>query len=369
MSNVALDKLSFLHKYQFLVEVDPNVYLGLYRGIFRIKIILPSFPQATGIGISIFKNSNLVQLEKMPKTTDLLTYMDSLLQFLNQQESQTAETIPDVGYFLDILCQLERIKTDHKCKILATKNLSSLKLFGLKQNDHHRLEMNRTSGAEYIVISHSLPELGSSGVLFKWQATPESHTIAFVQLLEQLDEFYANLHKIDELCHVVDPSEIDSRTSWRTIKFSSKVFLKITLHPLQPSSVVIGFIGPTKETEYLRELYDSKIENWDPESDVYTNLLRIFEIMSFPMRIQDNEHEESTVSCGICMSHRNDHNQIPIVSCDNEKCSLIFHVECLKQWFLSLKQSKTFFAISIGTCPYCKQKVSSSFDEFLSNVM
>ncbi|XP_058811608.1 E3 ubiquitin-protein ligase FANCL isoform X2 [Topomyia yanbarensis] len=226
--------------------------------------------------------------------------------------------------------------------------------------------MVRTSETEFRVTEHTLPDLGPSIELFKWNASIEMHTTSFVQLLDQLDEFYANLHKIDELCHVVDPLEIDNRTTWRIVKFSQKIFLKLTLHPLQPSSIVVTFIGPSKEIEYLRELYDEKIENWDPESDVYTNLLRTLEIMSFPMRNQDEGVDSDAINCGICMSYRDDHNMIPIVSCDNDKCLLIFHVGCIKKWFLSLVQSKTFFNISIGTCPYCKHKVSSSFDELLN---
>ncbi|XP_055540504.1 uncharacterized protein LOC129727085 [Wyeomyia smithii] len=368
MSSVSTDKVSFLQKYQFLAEVVPNVYLGLYRGIFKIKITLPSFPLLTKMSISVFQKLCYVDVKNVPKVTNLIEYMDNLLNLLDRQKLQDESMIPDMRYFLDILNQLERVKKTHKCKILATKNLSHLKLSGFTANEDHYLEMNRISDAEFAVTLHSLPELGSSVELFKWQASPEAHCTAFVQLLDQLDEFYANLYKIDQLCYVVDPPKIDARTNWRTIKFSSKVFLKITLHPLQPSSIIVAFIGPTKETEYLRELYDSKLENWDPDSDVHTNLLRIFEIMSFPMRMQDGDSDDCTVSCGICMSYRNDNNRIPIVSCDNEKCSLIFHIECLKQWFLSLKQSKTFFAISVGTCPFCKQKVSSSFDELLSDV-
>lgn len=73
--------------------------------------------------------------------------------------------------------------------------------------------------------------------------------------------------------------------------------------------------------------------------------------MSFPQQTQfDNAME----FCNICYTYRLN-NQIPIVSCDNEKCSMIFHTGCLKEWFSSLRDTKTFLNMTSGRCPSCKE--------------
>ncbi|XP_058448405.1 E3 ubiquitin-protein ligase FANCL [Malaya genurostris] len=361
-------KSMFLCKYSFLVEIQMNRFTGYYSGIFHIRIFTPVFPQTSRMHVTVFQNEQAINIENVPKTGDIFEYMDKLIQFLDRHKLHSTEnSIPNITAYLNLFKQLEKIKEEYACKIFTDSNLCHFKLSEFEQYENHRLEMVRISPTEFKVTDHSLPNFGASNQLFKGHSSIEMHTISFVHLLDQLDEFYANLHKIDELCYVVDPSVIDTRTTWRIIKFSQKVFLKLIFHPLQPSSIVVNFFGPSKEVEYLRELYDDKIEDWDPESDVYTNLLRTLEIMSFPMRNQDDTVDGETSNCGICLTYRDDHERIPIVSCDNDKCLQIFHISCLKGWLLSLARSKMFFSISIGTCPYCKHKVSSSFDELLND--
>nr|XP_019545618.2 uncharacterized protein LOC109416103 [Aedes albopictus] len=360
---------NFLKKYSFLSETSHNRFIGCYDSKFTVRLVLPNFPDTEGSSVCAFHGIIPLDVQSMLKTGDSTEMLDNMLQYLDKyQETSTERVDLNVDSVLKIFKQLETVKHDHGCKIFSNSDVSKIKLSGFKAIDANFLEMERISDGDFQVTSHSLPDLGSSIELFKWHASPEAHAAAFVQILDQLDEFYSNLHTLDELCHVVEPVDIDTRTTWRIIKFNQKVFLKITLHPLQPASVVVAFLGPTAEIEYLRELYNTKLEDWDPESDVYTNLLRIFEIMAFPMRIEPGGLDDEGSQCGICMSYRDDRNKIPIISCDNEKCSLIFHIGCLKEWFMSLKDSRTFFAISVGTCPYCKQKVSSSFDELLNNL-
>uniref|UniRef100_A0A8D8I2P1 E3 ubiquitin-protein ligase FANCL n=1 Tax=Culex pipiens TaxID=7175 RepID=A0A8D8I2P1_CULPI len=363
MSLFCDEKFKFLQKHPFVAEIEENCFVGYVAGRFKLQIILPDFPQLDNMKIAVFDALQLVNIEQVSKNGTLDEYMENLTNFLTGRTTPPAkESNPDASAILAILSQLEQLKKEHHCQVHINSSLSQLKLSRFKGDDQHFLELARAFETTFSVISHSLPDLGSSVELFMYPAAPEAHTTQFVRVLEQLEEFYSNLNTLDQLCYVVDPTEVDTRLTWRIIKFSQKVFLKITLHPLQPSSIEVAFIGPTDEIELLREQYNGKLEDWDPDSDVYTNMLRIFEIMSFPMRTED---EADAIDCGICMSHRDDRGKIPIVSCDNEKCSLVFHVDCMKQWFLSLKESKTFFAISIGTCPYCKQKLSSSFDMLL----
>ncbi|XP_062557505.1 E3 ubiquitin-protein ligase Fancl [Armigeres subalbatus] len=369
MCETASKKANFLQKYSFLAEINSNRFVGCYDSKYMIHLALPEFPETSRTSIAVFAGLEPVDVKEMLKMEDTSLLLDDVIKYLDKYQIIPRKVVDiNVDSVLKVFKQLEKIKSDHSCKIFTTSDMSKIKLTGFKSMADHSLEMMRTGDGEFQVTSHSLPDLGSSIELFKWHASPEAHASSFVQILEQLEEFYSNMHTLDELCHVVEPAHIDTRCTWRIIRFNQKVFLKITLHPLQPSSVVVAFLGPTIEVEYLRELYNGKLHDWDPESDVYTNLLRIFEIMAFPMRIEQPGNDEEVAACGICMSYRDDQNKIPIISCDNEKCSLIFHIGCLKEWFMSLKDSRTFFAISVGTCPYCKQKVSSSFDELLNNL-
>lgn len=71
--------------------------------------------------------------------------------------------------------------------------------------------------------------------------------------------------------------------------------------------------------------------------------------------MRNDQDEEDDLSCSICGMFRMD-DSIPMVSCDNTKCDLLFHVGCLKQWWSMFADNKTFLYIELGTkCPMCKE--------------
>ncbi len=77
----------------------------------------------------------------------------------------------------------------------------------------------------------------------------------------------------------------------------------------------------------------------------------------FPMNHDDNDNEDM-LACNICGMFRMD-DSIPMITCDNSKCDLVFHVGCLKQWWAMFSDSKTFLHIELGTkCPMCKEVCS-----------
>lgn len=146
-----------------------------------------------------------------------------------------------------------------------------------------------------------------------------------------------------------------------------------------PSSISATFFGPTKTTEYYRDLYRERIHDWNTNDDIHRNLLRVFgncqykslsigiselntiknlriselflaDKISFPLK----DGEDSINNCSICYTYRLC-NQIPIISCDNEKCQLIYHTMCLKEWFSTIRDSKTFLNVTSGKCPFCKE--------------
>lgn len=148
----------------------------------------------------------------------------------------------------------------------------------------------------------------------------------------------------------------------------------------------VHIIGPTPEVSQLRRVYSEGLRDWDGELDVHKNLMRIFDLCFFPMPPTDGS-EESLQFCNICYSYKLERGDIPIISCDNTQCSLIFHAECLKEWFCTLADGKVFLDVAFGACPFCKavgnfaicpqkccthfiytlmlQKLSTSFQEIL----
>lgn len=59
-------------------------------------------------------------------------------------------------------------------------------------------------------------------------------------------------------------------------------------------------------------------------------------------------------NCNICLDYHSESGHIPYVTCENYSCNGVFHLECIKQWFDNLKGSKTFLAVVVGACPFCK---------------
>lgn len=172
---------------------------------------------------------------------------------------------------------------------------------------------------------------------------------SFRTTLSSLNEFYNCLETIDTLCYVVDPEVITTRSTWRTFKFNERVHLKVTVEPFDPSAIEVKFIGPTVDIQVLHDLYDDRVSNWDVEQDAFRNLLRIFDLMYFPMRPNKDDGE---ILCNICFSNRLE-GQLPLVICDNRNCNLLYHSKCLRDWFSNTKKSKTFWSVTFGECPNC----------------
>lgn len=88
-------------------------------------------------------------------------------------------------------------------------------------------------------------------------------------------------------------------------------------------------------------------------------------MMSLPQKPIVGSVDPSTESyCSICYMYRlNGH--IPMITCDNPKCWLIYHTACLKEWFSINRESKTFLNVTSGNCPSCKEKLSTSFVQLI----
>ncbi|GAB0100491.1 uncharacterized protein DMENIID0001_165410 [Sergentomyia squamirostris] len=335
-------------------------FMSIKGNIFTVNITFPEHPSAQNSTLEVFDLLQKVPVSFAPEPEETAhDYCQRLEKYLPQSESIETNIVENI---LAKFCYLDKVIDELdvlECSghtIDMTDDFTKIRISGIAGNEKHFLELDvGTEKTQMKVIQHSLPNI--PGEMFWKMGTIDSHLATFNALLNQMSDFYENMHTIDELCFVVGPSEITTKTTSRIVKFSEKIFLNIKIDPLISTQVNLSFIGPIVLVEPLRGIYNEKISNWDPEMNVHQNLLRMYDLIYFPMR--DNDQE---TPCNICFDYLNG-TSIPIISCDNDKCNVIFHLQCLENYFATLRTSKTMFSLAMGNCPFCRQKLTT-FLEF-----
>lgn len=158
----------------------------------------------------------------------------------------------------------------------------------------HHIEVRLNKNYEGHIFSHSLPE---SCNLIKAGRTIDYYFDQFIELVNQLERFYSELNTIDELCDVIDPLDFNTKCCHRVIRIGTtrlfltcysrrneqinkisddRVYLKININPMMPSSASVNFYGPTDLVEKYKHRYSSKLNDWNVEENIYRNLTRIF---------------------------------------------------------------------------------------------
>ncbi|XP_031636274.1 E3 ubiquitin-protein ligase FANCL [Contarinia nasturtii] len=256
---------------------------------------------------------------------------------------------------------LNESRLQDRSKVFVSPDCQQIKIVPSKDYDFsHYLILQLENDLNVSILEHSLPD---NEKYFKPLGTIETYSATFFSLLEQTVEFYRQMEIIDELCYVVDPEEITTKQNYRVIKLDDRVYMKIKVNPLDPASVTTTFYGPTKRVEHYRKIYHEKLDDWNINDDIYRNFLRIFDLMAFPQKSSFNNCGMGEL-CSICYTYRFA-GQIPIVSCDNDKCALNYHTTCLKTWFATLRDTKVFLNMTSGRCPSCKEKLSTAFNDLL----
>lgn len=238
---------------------------------------------------------------------------------------------------------------------------SLLRFSKFAEHEQHYLEVELPT---LRITEHSLPDC----VPWEEQLQKYNNLTAMVQqfrnYLQDLQPFYDNFADIDELCYVVQPMPpVSTKHNWRLFVLRERIFIKLVLSdPFAPiSSMSVQIIGPTQAVEELRGTLSNGLSEWDAELDIHKNLLRIFDICYFPMPpgsgwmgAENEVNNTEQIFCNICYAYQLEQGEIPIVSCDNPQCTLIYHAACLKEWFNTLTDGKDFLSVSFGTCPFCK---------------
>lgn len=187
---------------------------------------------------------------------------------------------------------------EHRWKVFVSPDCQQIKIVPAKDYHSHYMILQLDDSLNVTILAHSLPE---NDKYFKPVGTIGSYSDAFFNLLQQTEEFYAQMNSIDELTYVVDPEEITTKHNYRVIKLGKnfclrifaihvfliqsiqnvvsiedRVYMKIKVDPLDASSVTTTFYGPSKKIEQYRQNYHEKLDDWSVNDDIYRNFLRIF---------------------------------------------------------------------------------------------
>ncbi|XP_017071920.2 uncharacterized protein LOC108108383 [Drosophila eugracilis] len=345
------------------------------KGIWRsLKLYLPHYPVLHGfvlyvqfgVEYKIFSPDNL----KLQDDWMLEDLLDNLEKILPAKETESISKKPKTTYQGNIYSDILDLRKSKEYRMQIDDDCSVLRLSEFNEHERHYLELEIPS---LRVRDHSLPECVSLGeMLTKSARTLEEVINLFRKLLEDLRPFYDNFMDIDELCHVLQPSPATTKHKSRVFPLKDRVYLKLTIgDPFACiASMALQIIGPTDEVAQLRQVLSEGLGNWDSEVDIHKNLLRMFDLCFFPMPDwcdgpKQDEEDNEELRCNICFSYRLDSGEVPLVSCDNPKCVLRCHAGCLKEWFQTQMEGKTFLEVSFGLCPFCKAKLSTSFAALL----
>ncbi|XP_073816286.1 E3 ubiquitin-protein ligase Fancl isoform X2 [Musca autumnalis] len=334
----------------------------------NIKIKCPNYPSLVGVKMQIQKNCN-VQIvthtdSKINCNWTIGELIENIPVLFEKQEYCNKESDPSQVKHQNIYAEIAALYLPSEYDLQTNELCSRVRFCNFSQNEQHYLDVALPS---LQLLDHSLPKCIDVPELLGKATSLTALLQQYRKILEDLMPFYENFTEIDELCHVVQPSLPTTKENWRLFVLKERIFIKLQFSdPFTPlTSMSVHIIGPTTEVTQLRRVYSEGLRDWDSELDVHKNLLRIFDLCFFPMPPNDEAEMDDQGYCNICYSYKLDSGEIPIVSCDNAQCNLIFHAVCLKEWFSTLADGKTFLEVAFGACPFCKSKLSTSFQELL----
>ncbi|XP_011178309.2 E3 ubiquitin-protein ligase FANCL [Zeugodacus cucurbitae] len=346
---------------------------------YRLKVTCPHFPklQDARLELHLPQQIKFTKIKNEDLATDwtLFDVMENLPQLQEKYCDAPSPKAKNIEINkCNIYSEIAALYAPQDYQLELNDACTLLRFSKFAEHHQHYLQLELPA---LRITEHSLPDC----VPWEEHLQKYDNLSAMVQqfrnYLQDLQPFYENFTDIDELCYVVQPTPpVSTKHNWRLFVLRERVFIKLVLSdPFAPiSSMSVQIIGPTQAVEELRRTLSNGLSEWDAELDIHKNLLRIFDICYFPMPPGSGWLEaEGVVNateqkfCNICYSYQLEQGEIPIVSCDNPQCTLIYHAACLKEWFNTLTNGKDFLSVSFGTCPFCKTKLSTSFAELLVN--
>lgn len=83
--------------------------------------------------------------------------------------------------------------------------------------------------------------------------------------IERLQDYFDCMDELDKNLRVLDPEHPARKDTWRRIALMNHCSLQIEIDPARPRDALlrnVRFFGSEKNTEHLRELWQTKISLW-----------------------------------------------------------------------------------------------------------
>nr|SVE92091.1 EOG090X0G12 [Daphnia sinensis] len=334
---------------------------------YLLHLSFPNYPSHEGFTINLSYDLNCIIKSKK-------CFEEKMLQRFNSVE----ELIDKLGILIkdhhktNLLCsnnEKPTVATNYSKVLAEIDAIGWEKLFSVNHDfTELKLKMYDSLNHQHILnvkFNNNVPEFSAEYpriVNIEWQE--DSSTLSemyslFCQEAEQYQDFWKAMEELDAGCWVLEPENPSRRDTYRKISIAPNVSLKIEVDPNHPYVFPsITWLGSETAVSKFREKILDRIEAWDDDLPINTNLERLLEI-SLPLKqTLDMGTENYEVTCCICYSERLN-GEVPSRTCDNPSCGQSFHIFCLYEWLRSLiqttrKQGNKVF----GECPFCEQPIS-----------
>ncbi|CAK4134703.1 unnamed protein product [Aphanomyces euteiches] len=179
--------------------------------------------------------------------------------------------------------------------------------------------------------------------------------------LEKFQDFWAVLDDIDKKCCVLEPERPTRGCKRRRLAVQPSISLQFQiLDPLLPRALVdVVWFGNDAAVHPLRDRMYANLSKWKASDSIRKNLERVLQ-MRFPSAKTAVAAEALAQECGICYTHRLD-DRIPDRVCESVNCARPFHDSCLVEWLQSIPTSRKSFGTIFGSCPYCREPISTKW--------
>jgi E3 ubiquitin-protein ligase FANCL len=179
---------------------------------------------------------------------------------------------------------------------------------------------------------------------------------AFEAQLAHFDAFWAVMDDLDADTWTLEPENPTRSSTFRRIALGNNCSLQLDVNPLAPRALPeLKLLGAESRIGPLRDALRANLSRWDSAKLTRANLEALLGIaLPSPKR---TEQQDFKADCNICFTYRLDDGAIPDCSCENSRCPVLFHRDCLLEWLRSLPTSHQSFTTTLGACPHCAQPI------------
>ncbi|EFC49774.1 predicted protein [Naegleria gruberi] len=184
----------------------------------------------------------------------------------------------------------------------------------------------------------------------------------YKEMIEKISDFFDVIEDFDTNVRVLEPEKPTRAHTMRRIVIGNHCSMQIVIDPFKPREKPkdIKLLGSDSIISPLKFNLNNNRNKWNMNKLLRENLETLMDI-EFPKPSTDptTEQDEFSENCGVCYSYRLN-MKIPDKVCDNVKCGMPFHSECLIEWLRSIPGTHQSFDTVFGSCPYCSSTLSVS---------